>query len=184
MKEKVFKACLHIIEREGWKSFSFAKASEDSGIPLHVFHKYFSAPSEVMVHLFQRIDEKMLKTRVLSEDLSPKDALFDSVMERLDASQPYKSILKSFWEEWIFSPQEAPALACHGYTSMAWMLDTAGLNSRGLLGLLRLQGLMGLYILTLKTWLEDESPDLGKTMAFLDDGLSKLEKAASFLNFS
>lgn len=184
MKEKAFKACLQTIECNGWRSFSFAKASEASGIPLHVFHKHFSAPSDILVHLFQKIDDKMLKNRALSEGLSPKDALFDIFMERFDAAQPYKPVLKNFWQEWIFSPQEATALACQGYSSMAWVLEATGLNARGISGFLRLQGIMGLYILTLNIWLEDDSPDLGKTMAFLDDGLTKLEKAASFLNFS
>lgn len=182
MKEKAFKACLKIIEHEGWKSFSFAKASETSGIPLHIFHKHFSTPSDVMVHLFQKIDNDVLKNYVLSEGCSPKDTLFDLFMERFDAAQHYKPVLKRFWQDWIFSPQEAPSLTCQGYSSMAWMLEATGLSSRGIPGFLRLQGLLGLYVLTLRTWLEDDSPDLGKTMTFLDNGLSKLEKASNFLN--
>lgn len=183
MKEKAFKACLQVIEKEGWKTFSFAKASENSGIPLNVFHAQFSAPSDVMVHLFRKIDDTVLKNLELSTDtLSPKDALFEILMARFDAAQKYKPILRIFWREWIFTPEDAPSLACHGFSSMAWMLEAAGLSSRGLKGVLRVQGLTTLYLLTLRTWLEDDSPDLGKTMVFLDKGLSRLEKAASLLN--
>ncbi|MBS0272519.1 MAG: hypothetical protein JSR85_07735 [Proteobacteria bacterium] len=182
MKEKAFKACLKIIETEGWKAFSFAKASEVSGISLHVFHKHFPMPSDVMVYLFQKLDTQVLKNHDLSQNCSPKDTLFDLFMERFEAAQRYKPILKRFWQDWIFSPQEAPSLTCQGYSSMTWMLEAAGLSSRGIPGFLRLQGLLGLYLLTLRTWLEDDSPDLGKTMVFLDNGLSKLEKAAHFLN--
>lgn len=182
MKNKAFEACLGVIESEGWKKFSFAKAAQDSTIPLHVFHDQFSAPTDVMIHLFDLIDQEVLKNLDSFENLSPKDALFDILMSRFEAAQPYKTVLKSFWWEWIMHPTEAPAFACHGFSSMAWMLEAAGLESRGLKGLLRVQGLTALYLLTLKTWLTDDTPDLGKTMAFLDKGLMKLERAARFLN--
>lgn len=184
MKEKAFKACLGIIERDGWKAFSFAKAAEESGIPLSVFHKHFLTPSDVMVRLFRKIDEKVLKTPGLfSENLSPKDALFEILMARFDAALPYKPVIKNFWQDWILVPNDAPALACQGFSSMTWMLEAANLSPRGLTGILRVQGLIALYLLTLRTWLTDDSPDLGKTMAFLDNGLSKLERVAGILNF-
>jgi ubiquinone biosynthesis protein COQ9 len=184
MKEKAFKACLKIIERDGWKAFSFAKAAQESGIPLEVFHKHFLTPSDVMVHLFRKIDEKVLKTPgLLSENLSPKDVLFEILMARFDAALPYKPVIKSFWQDWILVPNDAPAFACQGFSSMTWMLEAANLSPRGLTGLLRVQGLLALYLLTLRTWLTDDSSDLGKTMAFLDNGLSKLEKMAGLLNF-
>jgi hypothetical protein len=182
MKDKVFKACLQVIEKEGWKNFTFAKTSQDSRIPLSLFHAQFSSPSDVMVYLFHKIDEEVLKNPDLSIDTtSPKDALFEILMARFDAALPYKVILQSFWHDWIFSPTEAPPLLCHGIASMSWMLEAAGLNTRGLAGFLRIQGLTVLYGLTLRVWLKDESPDMGKTMAFLDNGLSQLEKGASFL---
>ncbi len=182
MKEKAFKACLGIIEREGWKAFTFAKAAQESGISLDVFHKHFSTPSDIMLHLFRKIDEKVLKiTAFSSENLSPKDTLFEILMARFDVALPYKPIIKNFWHDWTLVPTDAPTLACHGFSSMTWMLEAANLNPRGIAGILRAQGLMALYLLTLRTWLTDDSPDLGKTMVFLDNGLSKLERAAVYL---
>lgn len=181
-KEKVFKACLSVIEKEGWAHFSFAKASQESGIPLRVFHKEFSSPADVMVHLFRKIDKEVFKNLDLSEDLSPKDALFDILMNRFEAAEPYKHVLKSFWDTWIFIPEETPSLVSQGFSSMTWMLEAAHLESRGITGFLRIQGLTTLYLLTLRVWLKDDNPDLSKTMAFLDKGLSRLEKLAVVLN--
>jgi len=182
MKEKAFKACLAAIKKEGWKNFSFAKVSQKSKIPLNVFHEHFSSPADVIVHLFRRIDTQVLKNLNLSKDLSSKDALFEIFMERFEAAQPYKPILKSFWHEWPFAPEEIPFFLSQGFSSMAWMLEAAGLDARGLKGVLRIQGLTILYLLTLRIWLSDESPDLGKTMAFLDKGLIRLERLAHMLN--
>ncbi len=182
MKKKVFKACLAIIEKEGWTQFTFAKAAHESGISLSVFHKYYTKPADVMISLFQEIDSHVLKQFELStETLPPKEALFDILMTRFDVALPYKEVIKSYWQDWNLSPNDVPSLACQGFSSMSWMLEAAGLSARGLTGFLRVQGLMALYVLTLRTWFTDESPDLGKTMAFLDKGLSKMEKAATLL---
>lgn len=135
-----------------------------------------------MIHLFQKIDKNVLEHHVPSDGLAPKDALFEIIMERFDEATPYKLVLKHFWHEWILSPDEFPSLVCQGYTSMTWMLEAVGLNQRGISGVLRVQGLTALYLLTLRTWLEDETPDLGKTMAFLDKGLSRMERIVSWLN--
>jgi hypothetical protein len=119
---------------------------------------------------------------VASENLFTKDRLFEILMERFDAAAPYKLVLKRFWHDCLYTPDDFPSLACQGYSSMAWMLEAVGLNPRGIPGIVRVQGLTALYVLTLRTWLDDDSPDLGKTMAFLDKGLSKMERAAAWLN--
>lgn len=183
LKEKAFHACLEVIKKEGWTKFSFQKASEISNIPLDIFYSHFPRPSEVMVYLFQKIDEQVLNSLGSLEDLSlsPKDALFEVLMARFEAAEAYKPTLRIFWREWIHSPEDAPALTCQGYSSMAWMLEAANLKSRGLKGLLQTQGLLVLYLLTLRTWLEDDTQDMGQTMVFLDKNLTRLERFAPFL---
>lgn len=182
MKEKLFKACLKIIETKGYKDFSFDLASQESGIPIESFYRYFKSSTDVMITLFQKIDQSVLKSFIKSESLTPKDQLFDILMIRFEKAMPYKKVIHRFWDDCLFSPQDAPSLLCQGYSSMSWMLDASGLDNHGLSGMLRTQALLGLYLTTLRTWLSDDSPDLGKTMAFLDKGLSHLESAANILN--
>ena len=182
MKQQAFEVCLALIETEGWKSFSFAKAAEISGLPLSVFHENFSSPIEILLELFRQIDREVLNMSLHCDDESPRDRLFEILMARFDAAQPYKRALGRFWEDWGQTLPETPSLACQGVTSMGWMLEAASIGQQGLPGMLRVQGLTVLYFLTLKTWLSDDSPDLGKTMAFLNKGLSQLEGIATFLN--
>lgn len=182
MKEKVFKACLKAIESYGFKSFTFTKAAEDSGVPIETFHKHFSSPLDVMIHLFQKIDEMVLKQFEKTPDISTKDELFDILMLRFELSQPYKPVLKSFWQDCLFLPNEYPPLLCQALGSMGWMLDAVGTNARGLTGLLKTQGLLGIYLFTLKTWLTDDTAELGKTMAALDKSLSNMESAAKMID--
>lgn len=182
-KDEVFEACLETLTQSGWRNFSFIKAAESSGIPLKIFSNYFPSSSEVMTYLFQKIDEQVLSATSISDFSSPKDALFEILMSRFDAAQPYKPVLQTFWKECLCTPEDLPPLAFQGFSSMAWMLEAAHLNNRGLGGLLRIQGLTTLYLLTLKVWLSDESAESENTMIYLDKGLTRLEKLSSLLHF-
>ncbi len=182
MKEKIFKACLKSIEQNSFRTFTFAKVSDESGIPLDAMHQHFNSPIEVMIHLFKQIDDHTLKEYTPTEGLSQRDQLFEILMMRLEASEPYKAVLKSFWSDWLVSAPEYPSLLCHGITSMAWMLDATGLNPNGLTGMIRSQGVLGIYLYTLGVWLSDDSEDLGKTMAALDKALVNMEVAAKMVD--
>lgn len=182
MKQKAFEACLALIEQEGWKGFSFARAAAYSDLPLSLFQEHFSSPISIMVELFRSIDRKVLETVDPSFEGSIKEKLFEIFMARFEAAQPYKAVFQSFWKDWPDVLPNTPILACQAIASMGWMMEAVGLSQQGLPGLLRVQGLTGLYFLTLRTWLTDDSPDLGKTMAFLDKSLTQLEGVAAFLD--
>ena len=51
---------------------------------------------------------------------------------------------------------------------VAIMLETARVGSDGLKGAIRIKGLTAIYLITLRTWLQDESADMARTMAALD----------------
>jgi len=57
---------------------------------------------------------------------------------------------------------------------MAWALEAAGVSTGGLRGILRMKALAGLYLMTMRTWLRDETPDQAETMASLDRNLKRM----------
>ncbi|MFC7609047.1 hypothetical protein [Teichococcus aestuarii] len=65
--------------------------------------------------------------------------------------------------------------------SMQWMLEAARIEAGGLQGLLRVKGLSAVWIATLRAWEQDDSQDLGPTMAALDRALDKAERVARML---
>jgi hypothetical protein len=71
------------------------------------------------------------------------------------------------------NPPLALALNALSVRSQTWMLTAAGIDSMGLRGALRAQGLAGLYGSVLRTWLRDDDPGLARTMAALDRALAR-----------
>ena len=56
---------------------------------------------------------------------------------------------------------------------MAWMLEAAGAPPRMPFGLLRVKLLAGIHLSVMRVWLQDDSEDLGRTMARLDKALKR-----------
>ena len=64
---------------------------------------------------------------------------------------------------------------------MKWLLDGAGIPSSGIVGGLRVHGLLALWLYALRAWEGDESPDLSATMAAVDRGLDRAIQAENML---
>lgn len=181
MNDTLLQSCLDVLNEEGWSHFSFVKASQRSGLPLQNYRERFEKPEDVMGALFAHIDERLLE-ELEGEDLSgmpPRERLFEVLITRLEVSTPYKLALRSFW-----AAKDGPASLClapRGMTSMAWMLERASIPNKGIRGALRVQGLMGVYLMLLQTWFQDDTPDMAKTMAFLDQALSRVERLVKAL---
>ena len=62
---------------------------------------------------------------------------------------------------------------------MRFMLEAAGIESEGGAGALKLQGLALAWGRVMRVWLDDEEPELSKTMAALDRELTRGERIAS-----
>ncbi len=106
---------------------------------------------------------------------SARDRLFDVMMRRFDALQPYKQAVGRVLYDQLRDPVAAICSACQLRRSMALMLESAQISSSGIRGAIRTKGLSAIYLAALRVWLRDESADMGKTMACLDGYLRRVE---------
>lgn len=64
---------------------------------------------------------------------------------------------------------------------MSLTLEAAGISASGFAGMLKVKGLMAVYLSSLRAWLGDDSPDKARTMAAVDAGLRRAERFATML---
>jgi hypothetical protein len=96
-------------------------------------------------------------------------------MRRFDALQPHKEGLKAIIRDSVGNP--AVLLSGAGLLrSMAWMLEASGISAAGLRGRLRVPAVTALYLSVFRVFLEDDSPELARTMATLDRQLRRGER--------
>jgi ubiquinone biosynthesis protein COQ9 len=111
-----------------------------------------------------------------------RDRLFDLIMRRLDALQAHRAGVLAVMRALPREPSTTLLLAWATRRSMRWFLHAAGVGTAGVRGELKLRGLVGVWLWTLRTWERDDSSDLSTTMASLDSALSRAERAVRWLH--
>jgi AcrR family transcriptional regulator len=159
-----------------WRELSLSEIAEAAKVPLSAVYQHYSSKHAIVEALMRRIDETVL-AQVRGEDSAepPRDRLFDVLMMRFEALVPYREAVATLLNEASREPLTAAASLPQLDRSMAWMLEASGLSAAGLRGMARTLGLVAVYLATLRVWLNDDSPDLARTMAALDANLRRVE---------
>ncbi len=175
-QDQMVDAALALAAERPWQEVSLREIAEASGLPLAEAYRCGASKQAILEAFLRRIDAAVLAEGAMEpEEGSARDRVFDILMRRFDALQPYRKALGSILLAQTRDPAGALAGLAALQRSMTWMLEAAGLEAEGLRGLARTRGLTLLYLATLRTWLRDESLDLAKTMAALDGYLRRLE---------
>lgn len=178
-KYKAVKAALDLAAERGWQGVALHDVAARAGVKLAALYEYFDDKSDILAAYGRMIDRRVLETTgEPDEGLSPRDRLFDLMMERYDALNENRAGVKSVLESFRFDPKQAVIGLPHLGRSMSWMLEAAGIGTAGMKGAVKVAGLTGIHLRVLWVWAEDESPDMAKTMAELDKQLERAERWA------
>jgi AcrR family transcriptional regulator len=182
----LIETALRLAAERGWHDLSLAEIAEAAGLPLGKAYQVFSSKQAILEGFARGIDAEVLADETMEQDWgqdesSARDRLFDVMMRRFDALQPYKAGLGNILYDQARDPLAALCGLQQLLRSMAAMLEAARISSSGVKGLIRTKGLAAIYLATLRIWLRDDSPDMAKTMASLDGHLRRVEALAGRL---
>ncbi|MDY0871348.1 hypothetical protein [Dongia rigui] len=176
-------ALLHLIATQGWRDLSLAEIAQSAGLDMATAHGIYATKAAILLGLARTNDADILGS-LQSDPLdgSAKDRLFDLLMRRFDRLQQDRDAYLTLLRELPQTPFEAACLTKQMRRSLALTLETAGISASGLKGLVRLQGLIGIYLAGLHAWRRDDSADLSKTMAEIDKRLTQAVKITEMFN--
>jgi len=175
-RDRILDAALVLAERDGWRRASLGAIAAEAKLPLRDLYGEFRSRGAILAGLMARVDAAVLAEAPGADSKeSARDRLFDVLMRRFDALKPHRSSLKIIARDLLADPPTALCGAPALLRSMAWMLEAAGLSSAGIRGRLRVRALTVLYLCVLRVFVDDDSADLGKTMAALDRRLRQAE---------
>jgi hypothetical protein len=112
----------------------------------------------------------------------PRERLFDVLMRRLELLAPHKEAIRSLLRSSRCNPGLALALNGLAVRSQYWMLTAANINPAGPRGMVRAQGLAVLFAWVLRTFVNDDEPEMARTMAALDRELARAQGWSGFLD--
>jgi AcrR family transcriptional regulator len=175
-RARVVDAALAMAARRDWANVSMADIARTAKMSMAEVSQLFERREDILVAYGRRVDRDVLER--FSSSGSERDQIFDIMMERFERLNQDRAGLTSILAGACRDPKQMvisfPSIA----SSMTWMLEACGIETTGLKGALRVAGLSGVYIWVLRTWREDESADLSKTMAALDRVLGRAESVA------
>lgn len=177
-RDAVIDALMRLAADRPWADIEVTDIAEAAGITLAEFRDLFPSKGAVFGAFAKRVDREVLQGT--TDDLAGEPArerLFDVLMRRIDALAPYKAALGRIMEGVRSEPLTLLALNRVALNSHRFMLAAAGISTEGPLGTLKIQGTAVAFARTLETWLDDDDPDLARTMARLDRELRRGERA-------
>ncbi|TCR69881.1 TetR family transcriptional regulator [Bosea sp. BK604] len=165
----VVAALFKLAAERSWDEIELGDIATEAGVSLAALRNLFPSKLAILGGLTRIVDEAVLAGA--SDDLAAEPArerMFDLVMRRLDALTPYKAGLRRVVRAVRRDPLTLAALNRASVNSWRYMLASAGIATEDALGPVRVQGAVLLMARVAETWLEDDEPELSRTMARLD----------------
>lgn len=164
---------------EGWPRVTVTAAAGAAGLPLDRARARFLGRTSILGRFGQIADQSALANA--TREGTSRDRLFDLVMRRVDVLQTHRGGVLALRTYLPMHPALTAALWGATLSSMAWLLEAAGVSTLGWRGALRVHGLAAIWARTLRAWERDESEDLSATMAALDRGLDQAIRAEGWI---
>ena len=169
-------ALWRVIAEHGWPGLTMGRLAAESGVSLAELRERFPSRLDALILHGKRVDHAVLAGTVPGQGGAARDRLFDVLMRRLDAMQPNRAGILRFLKDMRRDPSLAALLGPQLSLSMRWMLDAAEIGGDGCRRRAISLGLVGVWLAAVRAWAEDESEDLGTTMAALDRALDRAEQ--------
>jgi AcrR family transcriptional regulator len=175
--DRIIDATFTLVATEGWRDLSLAAVAAAAELPIGQIYRLFNSKQAILCGLYRRVDEAVLAEPPQAEPAEhPRDRLFDILMRRFDALNPYKPAIEVLRRELLGDPVSALCAASSLIRSMHWMLAAADIRTVGVRGAIAVKLTAAAYLSTLRIWQGDDSADLARTMAALDARLRRIER--------
>lgn len=181
VRERIIDAALSLAAERPWRSVTLADIAAAARTDLAALQENFASRTAIVTAIMSRTDAAVLGGTDAAASEPVHDRLLDALLRRLDELRPHKQAVRSILSGMPADPLGALCAAPRFLASMGWMLESAGIGSAGLAGRLRVNGLAAIYLGALRVWLADDTPDQGRTMAWLDRRLRQAGRLAGML---
>lgn len=179
--DRTMQAALALASERGWRNVSLADIASRADLPLLDVYQSFSSKTAILLRLVGATDAAVLSKGSAPTADSPRDRLFEILMRRFDELQARRDGTVAILRDLPYDPASLLCLSARLRKSMTWMLEAAGISSRGCAGTIKVNGLALVYLDALRVWMSDDSPDMARTMAAVDTGLRRAERLACSL---
>ena len=184
MRAQVVEAVLALADARAWEDVGLADIAAQAGISLADLMNTFECRDDILAAVARHFDRQAMEAfGQRDSSCSDRDALFDMMMARYEAFNEHRAAVLSIMRGVLRDPKMLVVSLPHAGRSMVWVLEACRIDTSGWRGAARVAGLMGVNLYAARAWMDDDTPDLSKTMAALDAALSRTENWAERFGF-
>lgn len=176
--DKALKAALKLAGETPWQDLTLAQIAKAAKLKLSDFHGL--ADKETLGDAAEGFFDKAMSAEEVDMDDPPLERLFDVIMLRFEAMEPYRDGLISLMHYRETSPVRLAKLVAARRTSAAWALTCAGLdNNIGAPKGIKVVNTAFAMGQAERAWRKETSGDFARTMARLDKALKSADERMS-----
>lgn len=180
-QQEVIAATFGMIAEKGLGKVKLSSLARKFKVPLTEFYAVYPTVESVLHCYIDQVDAMMIESVDPDYETNgtKRDLYFDMFMSRFDALQEHRDGVKRWLAELPKHPTLWATTLKRWDQSLSLMLDMA--QDSPLFPVKKI-GLAGIYLATMRAWMQDETPDMAQTMVSIDKSLAKADNfVASFL---
>ena len=165
---------LKILIKKSWSNLSIKEIKLKSKVKL--FSNLIKSKQELLNSINSYFDYNLILNSKKIEKSNSKDMIFEILMMRFDLLQDNRKAILSIFKSFKKNPKELVFMLPKLLGSIEKMLSCVKISSKGVIGQIKIKGILIIYLSTFLVWTRDETKSLEKTMTFLDDSLNQVGK--------
>lgn len=175
LRRDLARAALSLASSRSWREATLVKLADAASRPAADF--YGASLGEAIDCVEEAFDRAIAENLdQLAPDQSVRDRLFELIMRRFEAMEPYRAAVLAMEQGQDRDPTLLAAAHQRHVRCARWVLALAGLEADGMTGNARAQGLGVIIGQARAAWRGDTAGDFAKTMASLDKNLRRAEE--------
>lgn len=172
-------AALTLAARHGWSDVTASEIYAEAGIRSSAPPTVWPLVTDILASLDVRVQQDV-RDRLGGRW---RDDMFELLMTRFDLMQPHRDAYSDIMPAALANPcQAGPVMTRRLTHSMHQMIEQAGVPVTGLQRHAAIVALSGIYLSLLEVWRQDDTADLAKTMAAVDQRLGWYESILATLS--
>lgn len=173
-------AALELAEDTSWSGLTLSQIATKADLTLGDFHGV--ASKDDLADAAESYFDKAMSSEDVPSDAVPRERLFDVIMLRFEAMEPYRAGLLSLLKFRETSPSRLAHLVGARRRSAEWALVSAGLDDETTAAkTLKILAVGYVIAMTERAWRKEDSTDFARTMSALDRELRQTEEKIDWL---
>ena len=181
LQAKIAEKTLHLLRTNEWESISIEMICRKLKLSKKKIPSDINNKNDLIKNINKYIDDLIIVKIKSIEQSSPQDMIFEIFMLRFDLLNRYRFSIMKIFKVFKKNPEYFIIFLPFFITSIEMMAKSSNIETKGIVGTMKVKGLMVIYFSTFLTWVKDESISLDKTMIALDRYIEKAEKILQLL---